>query len=491
MKKDFCNIYATISEIHRIIADSSTNDVYSFYAERYSESVQPGYTYWRAFFGNIQGAILYGMGLYEKAAAMHKETYMLFQEVAANPEDQFNAPPVENVYNEMLWSLLELGFDYAKLKRFGELDDVIREFRRQAIHTKNLNVLYPHSMPAEYISPDNKVCVFGHHYELLKLTAALYKGELAKDKGRVEEFLEISKMSLAERHFDEYRTLFDEMMKNGYHDTAHKVLMVMFDMLNTVSSLKMSRFYWTSCADYYRKVGDTDNFIRSFEVLEKLTFSRKELTKQMKLHAMEKKDAVFRHRMDMRKEDRRKRLLSYQAGTDALTGLSNRYGVEEYGPDAVENAAEHKQQLGVLLIDIDHFKYFNDNYGHLVGDEFIKKSSTLINRVFSGHFVSRYSGDSFIVVMKDVSVEEIQRLTGELCVNLLNLQLAEAHSDIERDMITVSQGAVYTRPNFNTTWQDIVAAADRTLTAAKENGRNCIMISKYELPRGKINGWTE
>lgn len=479
MQKEICKIYNVISEIHRVVLNSSANDAYLFYAERDSETTSETHAYWHGFLCSIQGGILYSQGLIDQAAEHHREAVSGLTYALANLDTQENVPGEERVYYTAMWTLLELGFDCVRQRNYTEVEEIYREFRRLTIQAKLIDAYNPHSIPEADISTEDPICLFGHHYALLKIIDALYRGELKNSPERVEKFLDLNKMAIAQRHFIEYRLLFMEMLANGHYNTANRLLSVMFEMLNTVSSLSLSRQYWLCSAEYFKAINDRENFLRAFEVLEKVTEARYEMSGKYKISVMKREESVFRHHMEQKRDEQKKKTLAYQAGTDVLTGLSNRYGVEEYGPEAVETAIEHKQSLTVLLIDIDRFKYFNDSFGHLIGDECIRRASTLIKDVFSGYFAARYSGDEFIVVLRDESMETIQELTGEFCRRLLTEKIPDLKNKSEYTMITVSQGAVFARPNYDTTWQELVAAADKTLRTAKHNGKDCIMISKY------------
>lgn len=164
--------------------------------------------------------------------------------------------------------------------------------------------------------------------------------------------------------------------------------------------------------------------------------------------------------------------LRSQALEDGLTGLANRRLLDQFLQDELGRAKRDHLVVGLLMIDIDHFKHFNDTYGHLLGDECLKAIGALIkdNIRRPGDLASRYGGEEFAVVLPGtdltgafVVAEQIRQAVAEVEIH------GENRSPIR---VTVSIGVSALRPLQDDTPEMLIQAADQALYAAKEHGRN-------------------
>ena len=81
-----------------------------------------------------------------------------------------------------------------------------------------------------------------------------------------------------------------------------------------------------------------------------------------------------------------------------LTGVANRNGLMKFVRQMLPIAVETEKEWGVLLLDIDRYKGYNDHYGHIQGDECLKKIAAIFKEVMKGHFCARYGGDEFVII---------------------------------------------------------------------------------------------
>jgi diguanylate cyclase (GGDEF)-like protein len=169
--------------------------------------------------------------------------------------------------------------------------------------------------------------------------------------------------------------------------------------------------------------------------------------------------------------------LRSQALEDGLTGLANRRLLDQFLLDELGRAKRDHLVVGLLMIDIDHFKHFNDTYGHLLGDECLKAIGALIkdNIRRPGDLASRYGGEEFVVVLPGTD------LTGAFVVAEQIRQAvagAQIHSDRGAPIrVTISLGVSAIRPLQNDTPEMLIQAADKALYAAKAAGRNRTMMA--------------
>lgn len=156
--------------------------------------------------------------------------------------------------------------------------------------------------------------------------------------------------------------------------------------------------------------------------------------------------------------------------TDPLTGLANRRALEAH----FERCDARLESAGVgcsmAMIDIDHFKLFNDRFGHGTGDSVLQMvGETLRSFVLSGEEIAaRYGGEEFTLILSDTSVESVTRRLEALRRSIEDLDIL--HPDSRPGRLTVSIGFALARPGGNT--QETLARADLALYAAKERGRN-------------------
>lgn len=167
--------------------------------------------------------------------------------------------------------------------------------------------------------------------------------------------------------------------------------------------------------------------------------------------------------------------------TDALTGLNNRRYFEQVLPQELERACRYHQSFGLLMIDVDNFKNFNDSYGHPMGDRILATIATAIEKTLrSVDFAFRYGGEELAVILPETSAksacrvaERIRQRVAKDTKKLLNGSLKEA--------ITVSVG-VACYPVDGADADLLVARADDLLYLAKSAGKNCVRCHKDEKP---------
>ncbi len=174
------------------------------------------------------------------------------------------------------------------------------------------------------------------------------------------------------------------------------------------------------------------------------------------------------------KLQRLNRQLADLANTDRLTSLFNRRGFDLALETAMTNAHAANTDLGLILVDIDHFKAFNDTYGHLAGDDCLRRVAAAIAETlepFGGSLAARYGGEEIASILPLASIEETASVARLLCAAVRNLGIA--HSASEKGVVTASAGAASLKSLGGLRRKDdLVAAADSGLYAAKSAGRD-------------------
>ncbi|MEM9432401.1 MAG: EAL domain-containing protein [Pseudomonadota bacterium] len=174
--------------------------------------------------------------------------------------------------------------------------------------------------------------------------------------------------------------------------------------------------------------------------------------------------------------------LKRQAETDGLTGLFNRTSLERFLTEIFERADGTDFQVSVLLVDVDHFKKFNDFYGHQAGDEALVKCAGLLRQIGEDHGcrVARYGGEEFVIVIEGRKRSAL-RVANSIHAALDLASIIHEHSTTAKQ-ITVSIGLASTESmNLQLTPDDLVSAADDALYEAKRLGRNRTVTSSTEI----------
>ncbi|WP_236686311.1 sensor domain-containing diguanylate cyclase [Paramagnetospirillum magnetotacticum] len=163
---------------------------------------------------------------------------------------------------------------------------------------------------------------------------------------------------------------------------------------------------------------------------------------------------------------------------DGLTGLANRRSFDE----KLEAEWLHNQREGtsmaVLLMDVDHFKLYNDTYGHQMGDTCLKSVAAAIDKqVFRpSDLAARYGGEEFAVIMPNTDLDGARHVADRLIEAVRELRLPHSASQTE-DCVTISLGAAAFIPSDQRGSGDLVAAADAALYRAKHQGRNRVVCA--------------
>ncbi len=170
-------------------------------------------------------------------------------------------------------------------------------------------------------------------------------------------------------------------------------------------------------------------------------------------------------------------LLRFQATRDGLTGLFNRREFN-FQLDRDWRACQRaKKQLSILMIDIDHFKLYNDTYGHLEGDRCLQSVATAIrNQLKRGRDrVARYGGEEFVCLLPETNVQAAQHVAEEIRAAVQALAIPHTASIIA-DTVSISVGGACEDHFIDQTSAKLLKKADDSLYQAKEQGRNRVVF---------------
>lgn len=173
--------------------------------------------------------------------------------------------------------------------------------------------------------------------------------------------------------------------------------------------------------------------------------------------------------------------LTYLSSHDELTGIYNRRSVNEYLLREWDRAHRQKTEISVLMIDVDNFKKYNDNYGHLAGDNCLQRIAKTMQRNLHrpADYLGRFGGEEFIVVLPETGIQGATEVAEHLRNTVEMLKIP--HKESKFDYVTTSIGIASTMPKKTKNYEQLISCADNALYQAKEQGRNCVKHLNKEI----------
>lgn len=165
--------------------------------------------------------------------------------------------------------------------------------------------------------------------------------------------------------------------------------------------------------------------------------------------------------------------LEVLAVTDGLTKLANRRHFDGILEIELARLQRHGGRLSLLMLDVDYFKLFNDNYGHTAGDECLRRVAEVLSGALNrpSDLAARYGGEEFALILPDTDAQGALEIAERVRVEVEQLAIPH-HRSRTADYVTVSIGAVTVRPRVGDSVEALVALADGQLYTAKHDGRN-------------------
>jgi len=165
--------------------------------------------------------------------------------------------------------------------------------------------------------------------------------------------------------------------------------------------------------------------------------------------------------------------LSRLSMTDGLTGIANRRLFDKSIEHEWKRAQRSQQPLSLMMIDIDYFKSYNDNFGHQAGDDCLKQVAVALKRALRrpADFIARYGGEEFVAIIPEMDCEAARGVAEVLRQAVLSLHIPHVRPD-HAEWVTVSLGVSSLVPNMGQTFQELIAKSDEALYTAKHAGRN-------------------
>ena len=313
---------------------------------------------------------------------------------------------------------------------------------------------------------------YPRHYELWYTYAAGFNGEL---NGAVNAILK-QRGSLT---LDETCALYEAHLSpvkigEQLDDVSGQIAGEIDRVLSLVeANASTTSSYGSSLQGATQALGRTQDKEQVKSIVQTLISTTRSIESNNK--ALEAQLVESKRQIDVLQE--RLEAVRYESMTDELTGLSNR---KHFGA-ALERclADAGGGDIALLILDIDHFKKFNDNYGHQTGDQVLRLvAAALRQSARNQDTAARYGGEEFAVIVPDATLEQAARLAERIRVSVMNKELVRRSTGEHLGRITVSVGvAILHRAD---TAETLIARADMCLYAAKRAGRNAVRTEADE-----------
>jgi diguanylate cyclase (GGDEF)-like protein len=174
-------------------------------------------------------------------------------------------------------------------------------------------------------------------------------------------------------------------------------------------------------------------------------------------------------------------LMSELAARDGLTGLKNRGAFDAHLPRMWGQAMRDRRNLALILIDVDHFKAYNDRYGHQAGDKALRKVAQVV-QAFARRpldMAARYGGEEFVLALFDLASEHVHDIAEQLRQAVQALQIPHDESSAA-PVVTTSVGVSLVGPRHGRSAAGALQLADEALYSAKRRGRNCVQFAELD-----------
>ena len=182
-------------------------------------------------------------------------------------------------------------------------------------------------------------------------------------------------------------------------------------------------------------------------------------------------------------QDARKQLAE-QATIDEMTGLRNRRGVTIIINDELGRMKSAQLPVSLIVLDVDHFKTYNDNYGHPAGDQVLQRIATVMLEMTNraGEFAARMGGEEFAMFFPSMKLTAALEMAEQVREGVQNLEIPHEKS-LTAEFVTVSIGVVSCVPDWDIEFDQLLQAADDALYESKTSGRNRVTAGELSAKR--------
>ncbi|MCR4781174.1 MAG: GGDEF domain-containing protein [Lachnospiraceae bacterium] len=279
--------------------------------------------------------------------------------------------------------------------------------------------------------------------------------------------------------FDDLYEFMAMLLKNEKWVEYNRVWLKIYDLTRITTVIDMERRLLELQLKYFTLIGNEDAYTQTALKYTKVQIAENNENKLMVSNMISLRTGIqdltnINHRVERENE-----MLQKKSETDPLTGMFNRFRLNNYWEEAFEKAYQHQKTISIEILDIDFFKEYNDNYGHQAGDICLTTVAKCIKEVSSEYnlFCARYGGDEFIIIFEDYEYEDVLMMVEKIKKKVFESHLYHEYSKIS-DRVTISQGVCCDIPKGTEKALDFMHSADKMLYEVKEAGKNGLKIGQ-------------
>ena len=295
--------------------------------------------------------------------------------------------------------------------------------------------------------------------------------------GHLDEMLEQNTEFTSERNQEIYKTFFGFSEEAGIlRETGEQIRSQVMEIMSLIGQAGRDQSAYgekleglSSGLDEQAGSGDVADMVRNL-----LTETREIMSKNQSLESRLSESSQQINSLQQNLEQ-----VQREAMTDALTGIANRKYFDSRLRSATAEALQERDDICLLLMDIDHFKKFNDNFGHQVGDEALKVVARVLEEGVKGRDTpARYGGEEFAVILPATSLTNAVVVAEQIRKTLASRKLQNRKTGADYGVVTLSIGVAKYR--FGESLEALVQRADEALYLGKNRGRNRV-VAESEL----------
>lgn len=316
---------------------------------------------------------------------------------------------------------------------------------------------------------------------------ALHRLEKMENKYFILEVLiNLAEYELMQGNEDEFMHYLNQGVRYGEEIHAVKKLSQIYKM---ITEFYENKNLYELALNYYKRYHHMEQAVETTIISKRLeiikieinkTLDGEEIEKMMMLNRQLEREIASQGRLLKNLEVANKNLTD-EVLLDELTQISSRRGVKQYLEEVFEKKQTRKVMGCLLMLDIDHFKKYNDTFGHIEGDKCLKKIGEKLNEVMGSHkgILGRYGGEEFVCFVKKLHQKEAEAFAEEMRKGIESLGITYEWQG-KQQTVTISIGVVYGNLSVFGTIQQMYILADEQLYKAKDDGRNCVKFKVVE-----------
>lgn len=276
--------------------------------------------------------------------------------------------------------------------------------------------------------------------------------------------------------FDDFYDYAKILLDRGCKDEFWKLIDIMEPMIKSLDITNLILKILRMKILFYRKYKMNAEYLQATALFFEFTERAMAENNAMMNNVLNLRRTLEEVNIEKREIEQKNVMLRQKSETDALTGLHNRFRLNDYSEEAFQRAVDNGTSLAMEIMDLDNFKSYNDLYGHQKGDECLQQIASAIKSMEEfGAFTARYGGDEFVLIYEGKTKDEVIEYAAELRKRVLDLQIEHAPSKVS-NVMTISQGICWDTPVHGNRMWDYLHSADDMLYRVKQRKRNNFCI---------------